>query len=70
MAIIRTKCIFRLKGASHKIDFGQILYQKKDLQKLEVREWLIKSTGPRARSYDRFSSVSGVNNAFEFDSNQ
>ena len=29
---------------------------------------IIQSTDVRARSYERFSSLSGVNNAFEFDS--
>ena len=64
-----TPFYWNLKGASHENQFGQIWYQKKDLEKLEVRGWLIKFTGPRARSSDRYSSVSGVNNAFEFDSN-
>ena len=54
---------------SHEIDFGQIWYQKKDLEKLEVRRWFIKLADARARSYERFSSVSGVYLAFEFDSN-
>jgi len=58
-----------LKGASHENQFGQIWYQKKDLEKLEVRGLVFKSTDAQARSYERFSSVCGVNNAFEFDSN-
>ena len=33
-----------LKGASHEIELGQIWYQKKDLEKLEVRGWVLKST--------------------------
>ena len=34
-----------LKGASHEIELGKIWYQKKDLEKLEVRGWVVKSTG-------------------------
>ena len=45
---LKKKAAISLKGASHEIDFGQICYQKKDLEKLEVRGWFIKSTGPRA----------------------
>ena len=56
-------------GASHEIDFGQIWYQKKDLEKLEVRGLFIKLADARARSYEGFSSVSGVYLAFEFYSN-
>ena len=38
--------------------------RKKDLEKLEVRGWFIKLADGRARSYERFSSVSGVYLAF------
>ena len=58
-----------LIGASHEIEMGRIWYLKKDLQKLEVRRLFLKLTDAQERSYDRFSSVCGVNNAFEFDSN-
>ena len=48
---------------------GRIWYQKKDLEKLEVRGWFIKSTDAFTRSYERFSCPSGVYLVFKFDSN-
>jgi len=32
---------FLLKGASHETEMGQIWYQKKDLEKLELRRYLL-----------------------------
>ena len=54
-----------LKGASHEIEMGRIWYQKKELEKIEVRV----SVDAHARSYERFSCISGVYLAFELDSN-
>ena len=45
-----------LKGASHEIEMGRIWYQKKGLEKLEVRGYFIMSVDAHARSYERLSS--------------
>ena len=46
---------------------GQIWYQKKNLEKIEVRGYFMMSA--HARSYERFLCPIGVYLAFEFDSN-
>jgi len=40
-----------LKGAWHEILTVVCWYQKKDLEKLEQRGWVLKSTDARARSF-------------------
>ena len=47
----KSRVTLPLKGASHEIEMGQIWYQKKDLEKLELRGKVIVSTDACARSY-------------------
>ena len=57
-----------LKGASPQIEIGCIWYQKKDLEKLEVRGWFRVLTDARAQSYwqiTRFSAPFLHYNLFE-----
>ena len=42
-----------LKGATHEIEMGQIWYQKKDLEKLELRGWVPTLTSARTQIYER-----------------
>ena len=44
-----------LKGASHEIEMGRIWYQKKDLEKLELRRYIGALTEVCALKYERFS---------------
>jgi len=43
-----------LKGDSHEIEMGQIWYQKKDLEKLELHGYILAVTKACARRYERF----------------
>ena len=49
-----------LKGASHEIEFGQIWYQKKDLEKLELRGWVPMLSDARAHYNKHNSSFSAI----------
>ena len=42
-----------LKGASHEIELSQIRYQKKDLEKLELRGWVPTGTNARTHIYEQ-----------------
>ena len=57
-----------LKGAYHEIELGQIWYKKKDLEKLEVRGWVLKSTETCVQRYLQitcFSAPFSHSNLFE-----
>ena len=57
-----------LKGASHEIELRQIWYQKKDLEKLEQRGWVQKSTDTFVQRYLQITCSSALflySNLFE-----
>jgi len=43
--------IKNLSGASSEIEFGRISYQKKDLEKLELRGWFLTLDEASVQSY-------------------
>ena len=55
-----------LKGASHEIEIGQIWYQKKELEKLELRRYILALTEVCARRYKHFLCFPASILPFEF----